>query len=119
MKKLFTFLAITLFLVSCSSDDDNTDNTDYYKVVAGHWVSYKEDCSTCLYEEFTFRYDQTNGSNVLYKEYYTGNNTLFSVSFTIDKNNIYTKDNGTYSYVKDGNSLTLTKDGVKHELTKK
>lgn len=111
MKKILILFSLVLAFVACSSDDDNTDNTDYYKVVAGHWV---KNVDGSLYEEFTFNQDR-----MLYKEYYTGKNTSFSELFTIDKNNIYTKTNGTYSYVKDGNSLILTSDGVKHELTKK
>lgn len=35
MKKLFTFLVITLFLVSCSSDDDNTKSGT--SEIVGKW----------------------------------------------------------------------------------
>lgn len=36
MKKLFAFLAITLFLASCSSDDDNNNNGN--SQIVGKWV---------------------------------------------------------------------------------
>lgn len=117
MKKILFILSIVLFCVSCSDDDKGdggVNNEDYYKEIKGTWVNYKEDCPTCVNEEFTF-----SGNNMHYEEYYTGNNTGFSVFFTIDKDNIYTKSNGTYKYKIEGTTLTLTKDTDKHVLTKK
>lgn len=113
MKKLFTFLVISLFLASCSSDDDNgIDNTDYSKVVAGQWV--KRNVEGGLYEEFKF-----NGDIIFYKEYYSGDNTFYSAEYNIDKDSIYVDFMKiAYKYKVQGSTLTLTSKGKTHELTK-
>lgn len=115
MKKLFLFLCIIVF-ASCSSDDDNGDDkTDYFKVVSGTWVNYKEDCSTCLNEEFTF-----TDKSVTYKEYYTGTNGMFSADIKIDKDSIYIdQQNLNYKYSLSGNKLTLISKTKTHKLIKK
>lgn len=123
MKKAFYLLlvfALSLNLVSCSSDDDN-DNI-YFKIIEGSWI-IKEDVPEAQYKK-SYKFYEEQGVNLvdylgIYKK---ADKTREVVTFTklciVTKDSIImnpyggslytTRDVSRYAYKLENNILTLT-----------
>lgn len=91
MKKLFIFLAATLFIFSCSSNDDDEPKTpSNEETIIGKWVKYEQASAstfTNFFDAFskdtlTFRQDGT------YTEVFEGSTSPINGEYTLSGNRL-------------------------------
>lgn len=113
MKKLFLFLAATLFIFSCSSNDDDEPKTpSNEETIIGKWVKYEQASAsafTNFYDAFskdtlTFRQDGT------YTQVFEGSTSPINGTYSISNTRLLLGGLFVYDLIFENNNTMIMKE---------
>lgn len=113
MKKLFLFLAATLFIFSCSSNDDDEQKApSNEETIIGKWVKYEQASAsafTNFYDAFskdtlTFRQDGT------YTQVFEGSTSPINGTYSISNTRLLLGGLFVYDLIFENNNTMIMKE---------